>query len=233
MPDNLKKRRDKFKTAAKQTTAPAEKGAKKPLLGGGSVSRQAKTQFSVQFATLQDAGLPVLRSLKILEGQMPPGKFKDVLREVSEDVEGGTPLSEALGKHPKVFDGLYTNIVRAGEAGEADEADGTARPETGLVFESAAHLLEAAKERGQRLDEFMLDYESAWRPAEEIIQRSLDRTMQGRLVGEMVVVCQANSIDPEDLDGLASHLDGEGEGVVSQFHGSLVEFFKSQLKMQE
>jgi type IV pilus assembly protein PilC len=117
MPDNLKKRRDKFKTAAKQTTAPAEKGAKKSIIGAGRVSRQALTQFSVQFATLQDAGLPVLRSLKILEGQMEPGKFKSVLTEVSEDVEGGTPLSEALGKHPKIFDGLYTNIVRAGEAG--------------------------------------------------------------------------------------------------------------------
>ena len=117
MPDNLKKRRDKFKTAAARTQAPRQKGEKKPLFGGGRVSRQMKTQFSVQFSTLQDAGLPVLRSLKILEGQMPPGRFKSVLQAVSEDVEGGSPLSESLAKHPKVFDSLYVNVVRAGEAG--------------------------------------------------------------------------------------------------------------------
>ncbi len=117
MPDNLKKRRDKFKTAAKAAPAQAEAGEKKPLFGGGRISRAMKTQFSVQFSTLQDAGLPVLRSLKILEGQMPPGRFKAVLQGVSEDVEGGSPLSEALSKHPKVFDSLYVNVVRAGEAG--------------------------------------------------------------------------------------------------------------------
>ncbi|MEZ6195237.1 MAG: type II secretion system F family protein [Planctomycetota bacterium] len=117
MSDNLKKRRDKFKTASKQTASPGEPGEKKPLFGGGRVSRQMKTQFSIQFATLQDAGLPVMRSLKILEGQMPPGRFKTVLQAVTEDVEGGSPLSEAFAKHPKVFDPLYTNIVRAGEAG--------------------------------------------------------------------------------------------------------------------
>ncbi len=117
MPEKLRARRDKFKTAAAKATTPKEIGPKKPFLGGGRVSRVAKTQFSVQFATLQEAGLPVLRSLKILEGQMPPGRFKTVLQAVSEDVEGGSPLSEALSKHPKVFDGLYVNVVRAGEAG--------------------------------------------------------------------------------------------------------------------
>ena len=76
-----------------------------------------KTQFSVQFATLQEAGLPVLRSLKILEGQMQPGRFKTILGTVEEDVEGGSPLSEAMSKHPKIFDDLYVNVVRAGEAG--------------------------------------------------------------------------------------------------------------------
>ena len=117
MPDNLKKRRDKFKTATKSASAPQEQGEKKPLFGGGRVSRAMKTQFSVQFSTLQDAGLPVLRSLKILEGQMPPGRFKSVLGAIEEDVEGGSPLSEAFAKHPKVFDTLYVNVVRAGEAG--------------------------------------------------------------------------------------------------------------------
>jgi type IV pilus assembly protein PilC len=74
-------------------------------------------QFTVQLSTLQGAGLPLVRCLKILEGQMRPGPFKDVLLAVTEDVEGGSALSEAFAKHPAVFDRLYVNMVRAGEAG--------------------------------------------------------------------------------------------------------------------
>jgi type IV pilus assembly protein PilC len=92
--------------------APARKRGR-----GGRVSVKALTQFTTQLSTLQDAGLPIVRSLKILEGQMPKGPFKNVLVDVTEDVESGSPLSESLAKHPKVFDGLYTNMVRAGEAG--------------------------------------------------------------------------------------------------------------------
>ncbi|MCA9322844.1 MAG: type II secretion system F family protein [Planctomycetes bacterium] len=117
MPDKLKARREKFKTASKAATGAPSKGEGKAKFGSGRVSRQMKTQFSVQFATLQEAGLPVLRSLKILSGQMPPGRFKSILSGVTEDVEGGSPLSESLAKHPKVFDSLYVNVVRAGEAG--------------------------------------------------------------------------------------------------------------------
>ncbi len=75
------------------------------------------TRFTTQLAVLQDAGLPIVRCLKILEGQMRPGIFKRTLVGVTEDVEAGSPLSEALGKHPAVFDSLYVNMVRAGEAG--------------------------------------------------------------------------------------------------------------------
>ncbi|MFH1998231.1 MAG: type II secretion system F family protein [Planctomycetota bacterium] len=74
-------------------------------------------QFTVQLSTLQSAGLPLVRCLKILEGQLRPGPFKDVLLSVTEDVEGGSSLSEAFGKHPGVFDRLYVNMVRAGETG--------------------------------------------------------------------------------------------------------------------
>lgn len=116
MPDNLKARRDKFKTATRAAT-PGEEAAPRKSLLAGRISRAAKTQFSVQFATLQEAGLPILRSLKILEGQMAPGRFKSVLQAISEDVESGSPLSEAMAKHPKIFDSLYVNVVRAGEAG--------------------------------------------------------------------------------------------------------------------
>ncbi|MDF1699738.1 MAG: type II secretion system F family protein, partial [Planctomycetota bacterium] len=86
-------------------------------LGRARVSTKALTSFTTQLSTLQDAGLPIVRSLKILEGQMERGPFKAVIGSVTEEVEGGSPLSEAMGRHPTVFDGLYTNMVKAGEAG--------------------------------------------------------------------------------------------------------------------
>jgi len=87
----------------------------------GGVSSKALCTFTRQFSTLQDAGLPVLRSLKILENQMRPGVLKNALIDVVDDVEGGSTLSEAMGKHPKCFDRLYVNMVKAGEAGGALE----------------------------------------------------------------------------------------------------------------
>src|SRR4051794_27742200 len=87
----------------------------------GSVSSKVLCTFTRQFSTLQDAGLPVLRSLKILEHQMKPGVLKNALIDVVDDVESGSSLSEAFGKHPKCFDRLYVNMVKAGEAGGALE----------------------------------------------------------------------------------------------------------------
>jgi type IV pilus assembly protein PilC len=87
----------------------------------GGVSSKMLCTFTRQFSTLQDAGLPVLRSLKILEGQMRPGVLKNALIDVVDDVESGSSLSEAFAKHPKCFDRLYVNMVKAGEAGGALE----------------------------------------------------------------------------------------------------------------
>src|SRR5438552_14835706 len=87
----------------------------------GGVSMKALCTFTRQFSTLQDAGLPVLRSLKILEGQMKGGPLKHALIDVVDDVESGASLSEAFAKHPKCFDRLYVNMVKAGEAGGALE----------------------------------------------------------------------------------------------------------------
>jgi type IV pilus assembly protein PilC len=87
----------------------------------GGVSNKKLCQFTRQFSTLQDAGLPVLRSLKILENQMKPGVLKNALMDVVDDVESGSTLSEAFAKHPKCFDRLYINMVKAGEAGGALE----------------------------------------------------------------------------------------------------------------
>ena len=81
------------------------------------VNQKHLTAFTRQFATLLDAGLPVVRSLDILQAQVPPGILKFALGDVKEDVEGGSSLSEALAKHPAVFDKLYVNMIKAGEAG--------------------------------------------------------------------------------------------------------------------
>ena len=105
-----------------------EKGDKKPAKrrkgGGMSIGRVGAKQlctFTRQLSTLQDAGLPILRSLMILEGQSKPGPLKNSLSGVIEDIEGGSTLSEAMSKQPKAFDDLYVNMVKAGEAGGALE----------------------------------------------------------------------------------------------------------------
>ena len=95
--------------------APGKK--KKVRFSIGGVSTKLLTQFTRQLSTLQDAGLPILRSLNILEEQQKPGALKNVLRSVTDDIEGGCTLSEAFGKHPRAFNRLYVNRVAAGETG--------------------------------------------------------------------------------------------------------------------
>ena len=95
------------------TTGPTRK---MPLSIGG-VPRKQLVSFTRQLSTLQDAGLPILRSLQILEQQQKPGLLKAIIGGVAEDVEGGGSLSEAMAKYPKGFDKLYTNMIAAGEAG--------------------------------------------------------------------------------------------------------------------
>jgi type IV pilus assembly protein PilC len=84
---------------------------------GSGVSRQLVTDFTVQLATLTSAGIPVVRALTILHGQARAGPFKEVLAGLVEDVSSGAPLSEAMQKRPRVFDSLYSSMVRAGETG--------------------------------------------------------------------------------------------------------------------
>ena len=83
----------------------------------GGVSQKVLTTFTRQLSTLQDAGLPILRSLSILEQQQKPGLMKDTLGEVHEDVSSGSSLSDAFSKHPKAFNVLYTKMIAAGEVG--------------------------------------------------------------------------------------------------------------------
>lgn len=120
-------REKKVKGKEGPTEAPTAKGGKAPKAGGkkkrdftitiGGVSVKQLTTFTRQLSTLQDAGLPILRSLQILAEQQRPGKLKNVLNDIASEVEGGTPLSEAMSKHPKVFDRLYTKMIAAGEVG--------------------------------------------------------------------------------------------------------------------
>ncbi|HHL39479.1 MAG TPA: type II secretion system F family protein [Deltaproteobacteria bacterium] len=73
--------------------------------------------FTRQFATMIDAGLPLVQCLEILSDQQENPEFKKVLLDVKGSVEGGTTFADALGKHPKVFDQLFVNLVAAGEVG--------------------------------------------------------------------------------------------------------------------
>ena len=73
--------------------------------------------FTRQFATMIDAGLPLVQCLDILSNQQPNKTFKDVLLKVKSDVESGSTFADALSKHPKAFNELYVNLVAAGEVG--------------------------------------------------------------------------------------------------------------------
>jgi type IV pilus assembly protein PilC len=95
----------------------AKKKKKGMVIAIGGVGLKKMTTFTRQLSTLQDAGLPLLRSLQILEQQQRPGLLKSILGGVCEDVESGSTLSDALSKHPKAFDRLYCKMVAAGEIG--------------------------------------------------------------------------------------------------------------------
>ena len=110
------------KKKKKKATEKKQAGPKKKkTLSLGKVKAKQLCTFTRQLSTLQDAGLPVLRSLKILEGQAKPGPLKNALDGVVEDIESGNTLSESMAKQPKAFDELYVNMVRAGEASGALE----------------------------------------------------------------------------------------------------------------
>ena len=87
----------------------------------GGVKMKTLTTFTRQLSILQDAGMPILRSLKILQQQAKPGALKNSLIDVCEEIESGATLSEAMAKSPKAFNRLYVNMIKAGEAGGALE----------------------------------------------------------------------------------------------------------------
>ena len=96
---------------------PKAGGIALPKFGGGGVSTKDLAVFTRQFATMISAGLPLVQCLDILAKQASKPSFGRVIAEVTREVEAGSTLSDALGKHKNVFDELFRNMVAAGEAG--------------------------------------------------------------------------------------------------------------------
>ncbi|MFO0615535.1 MAG: type II secretion system F family protein [Polyangiaceae bacterium] len=84
---------------------------------GTGVTTQDIVKFIRQFATMIDAGLPLVQCLEILASQEPNKRFQNVLRDIKATVEQGSTFSDALKRHPKIFDDLFVNLVHAGEVG--------------------------------------------------------------------------------------------------------------------
>ena len=132
--------------AAKKTGARAGIAPKKRRGAGGRVKVKAVTQFARQLSTLQDAGLPILRSLRILEEQQRSGTFRRTIGYVADDIEGGSTLSEAMGRHPKAFDRLLVSMVAAGETGGVLD----------LILSRVADFMEKAQKLKSRVKSAMI-----------------------------------------------------------------------------
>ena len=102
-------------TPQKVKKKPAEIHFKLP--GSTGVKTRDLMIFTRQFSTMIDAGLPLVQCLDILHQQQENMWFKKILGQIKTDVESGKTFADALGKHPKVFDALFVNLVAAGETG--------------------------------------------------------------------------------------------------------------------
>jgi type IV pilus assembly protein PilC len=119
--DKIKGKSDK-KVKAKPAKKAGRKGAAMNLtinIPGlsGRVKSKVLTAFTRQLATLVDAGLPLLRGLRVLEKQERNATLKKIIGDLALSIEGGSTFSEGLAQHPKVFNRLYVNMVKAGELG--------------------------------------------------------------------------------------------------------------------
>lgn len=112
----------------------------------GGVGNKQLTAFTRQLSTLQDAGLPILRSIAILEQQQKPGLLKDSLSEVHEDISSGATLSDSMAKHPRAFNHLYTKMIAAGEVGGVLD----------LILQRLAEFLEKAAKLRARIISAMI-----------------------------------------------------------------------------
>jgi len=102
---------------AKSRVKKGQKGKSKGTAIGGKVKGKVLMIFTRQLATLVDAGLPLLRGLSVLGKQEKNRVMAGTINHLADSVAGGSTFSESLGQHPKVFDKLYVNMVKAGELG--------------------------------------------------------------------------------------------------------------------
>ncbi len=94
-----------------------EKSGAGGLFGGSKIKEQEIATFTRQMATLLDSGMPLLRGINLLAEQNENLAFKKVLTQIGADITSGKSFSEALAAHPKLFDKLYINMIKAGEVG--------------------------------------------------------------------------------------------------------------------
>ena len=95
---------------------PVVKKDKKSFSFGTGIKAQEILIFCKQFATMLRAGLPVLNTLEMLDGQTKRPGMKNVIQTIKKDLESGNALSKCFEKHPKVFDTVVVNLIKAGEA---------------------------------------------------------------------------------------------------------------------
>ncbi len=140
----------KAKSGAAVGAAAAATAKKKKKASGGIAIGRVKTKnltlFTRQLSTLQDAGLPLLRSIQILESQQKPGLMKNILGGVAEEVEGGGSLSESMAKFPRAFDKLYVKMVHAGEIGGVLD----------IILQRLAEFMEKAERLKRRINGAMV-----------------------------------------------------------------------------
>ena len=95
----------------------AEINIKLPSFLQGKIKTKVLTQFTRQLATLVNAGLPLMRGIEVLKRQMKDPQMMEALNGIGENIAAGGTFSESLTAYPKIFDNLYVNMVKAGEAG--------------------------------------------------------------------------------------------------------------------
>jgi len=132
--------------AAKKAAPRVAARPKRRRGAGGKVKVKFVTEFARQLSTLQDAGLPILRSLRILQEQQKSGTFKRVVGYIADDIEGGSTLSEAMGRFPRSFDRLFVNMVAAGETGGVLD----------LILARVADFMEKAQKLKSRVKSAMI-----------------------------------------------------------------------------
>ena len=114
------------KSKAKKSPPPKKSGAlnkdikiniKTPSWMRGKINTKVLTQFTRQLATLVNAGLPLMRGIEVLKRQMKDPQMVEALTGIADNIASGGTFSESLTQYPKIFDKLYVNMVKAGEAG--------------------------------------------------------------------------------------------------------------------